>query len=333
MLTLEDIDKPSPKRGEALVKIKAVALNHLDLFVRRGIPGMKLPLPMIPGSDMAGVVESLGEGTDEKWKDKRVIINPGFGCGKCHYCREGETSLCAKYHIFGELCDGGYGEYISVPEEQLLEMPEKVTFEEAAAFPLVFLTAWRMMVRKAQVRPLEDVLVLGGGAGVGMAVIQICKLFGARVIATASTEEKLEKLRELGVDKTINYVENPDFHRDIRGLTGGKGADIVVDYIGKDTWVKSMKSLRQGGRLVTCGATTGPFPKTDLRHIFFRQLTVYGSTMGSHNDLEAALSAWKAGKLKPLVDRVLPLEEAAKAHKLLEDRKVFGKVVLRVEEA
>jgi NADPH:quinone reductase-like Zn-dependent oxidoreductase len=331
VLRYEEVPDPRPAQGEVLIEVRTTSINHLDLFLRRGIPGVRIPLPKIAGSDAAGIVREIGENATALRVGQRVTVNPGISCGHCEFCAAGQGSQCITYRIVGEHTDGAYAQLLAVPAHIVLPIPDSLSFEEAAAAPLVFLTAWSMMVRKGNIRPGEDVLILGAGAGVGTAAIQIAKLAGCRVFAAASSEEKLERAQQLGADVLINY-KTSEFDKQIRDLTGKRGVDVVVDYIGADTWVKSLRSARRGGRILTCGATTGYAPQTDLRQIYFRQVQVLGSTMGSHRDFLDVMKLVFSGQLKPVIDRVLPLEEAGKGHELLEGRGVFGKVVLSVDE-
>src|SRR5438094_7025069 len=300
------------------------------MFLRRGMPGIKIPFPKIAGSDAAGIIRQLGPGVSGLTVGQRVTINPGISCGRCEFCAAGFASQCLSYAMVGENRDGAYAELLTVPAHIVLPIPDSLSFEEAAAAPLVFLTAWSMMVTKGNIRPNEDVLVLSAGAGVGTAAIQIAKMTGCRVFATASSDENLERARRLGADFLINY-KTEEFDKTIRELTGKRGVDVVVDYIGADTWVRSLRSARRGGRLLTCGATTGFAPQTDLRQIFFRQCQVLGSTMGSHREFIDVMKCVFRGQLKPVIDRVLPLPEARKGHELIEQRAVFGKIVLTNE--
>jgi len=327
VLKYEEVPDPEPGPGEVLVRVKATSVNHLDIWVRRGIPGLKLELPHIPGADAAGIIEEVGEQVEGLEPGRRVMINPNFSCGKCEYCLRGEDSLCVRYKILGEQVKGGYAELLKVPAKNAIPLPDHVSFEEAAAAPLVFMTAWRMLITRAGLRPGEDILILGAGGGVATAAIQIAKLVGARVFAAASTEEKLKKARELGADVLINYKE-AEFDKEVRRLTEKRGVDVVFDCVGAETWLRSLRSLAKDGRLVTCGATTGPNPQTDIRYIFWNQLRIIGSTMASTKELLDVLKLLWAGKLRPVIHEVMPLREAAQAHKLLEQRKVFGKLVL-----
>src|SRR2546426_6127170 len=313
--------------GEVLIEVKATCINHIDIFLRRGMPGIKVPLPKIVGSDAAGIIQEIGPDVSDLKIGQRVTINPGITCGRCEFCAAGFGSQCVSWAMVGENRDGAYAELIAVPARIVLPIPDSFPFEEAAAAPLVFLTAWSMMVTKGNIRPGEDVLILGAGAGVGTAAIQIAKMTGCRVFATASSDEKLERARQLGADFLINY-KTEEFDKKIRELTNKRGVDVVVDYIGADTWVRSLRSARRGGRVLTCGATTGFAPQTDLRQIFFRQVQVIGSTMGSQRDFLDVMKCVFRGQLKPVIDRVLPLRETRRGHELIEARSVFGKIVL-----
>src|SRR5262245_51902191 len=330
VLRYEDVPDPVPGRGEVLIQVHATSINHVDIFLRRGMPGIRVPLPKIAGADASGIIRELGPDVSGLKTGQRVTINPGVSCGRCEFCTAGFGSQCVSYHIIGEHADGAYAQLIKVPAHVVLPIPDSLSFEEAAAAPLVFVTAWSMMVNKGNIRPGEDVLILGAGAGVGIAAIQIAKMVGCRVFVTASSDAKLEKARKLGADFMINY-KTDEFDKRIRELTSKRGVDVVVDYIGADTWVRSLRSARRGGRVLTCGATTGFAPQTDLRQIFFRQVQVIGSTMGSDREFRDVMQCVFRGQLKPVIDRVLPLKEAATGHELIEQRVVFGKIVLTPE--
>ena len=327
VLRYEDVPAPVPASGQVLIEIKATSVNHLDIFLRRGLPDIKMALPKIIGSDAAGIVREVGTEVTGLKLGQRVTINPGISCGHCEFCAAGFGSQCVSYSIVGEHRDGAYAQLLTVPAHVVLPIPDFLSFEEAAAAPLVFTTAWSMMISKGNIRPGEDVLILGAGAGVGTAAIQIAKMAGCRVFATASNDEKLDRARQLGADFLINYNKD-EFDKKIRELTNKRGVDVVVDYIGADTWVRSLRSARRGGRILTCGATTGFAPQTDLRHIFFRQIQVFGSTMGSHREFLDVMKCIFRRQLKPVIDRVLSLSEARQAHELVEARGVFGKIVL-----
>jgi NADPH:quinone reductase-like Zn-dependent oxidoreductase len=328
VLRYEEIPDPVPGRGEVLIEVHATSINHIDIFLRRGMPGIKVPLPKIAGADASGIIREIGPDVSGLRTGQRVTINPGVSCGRCEFCTAGFASQCVSYHIMGEHADGAYAELIKVPAHTVLPIPDSLSFEEAAAAPLVFLTAWSMMVTKGNIRPGEDILILGAGSGVGTAAVQIAKMTGCRVFATASTDAKLERARTLGADVLINYKTH-EFDKKIRELTDKRGVDVVVDHIGADTWVRSLRSARRGGRVLTCGATTGFAPQTDLRQIFFRQLQVIGSTMGNHREFLDVMKCLFRGQLKAVIDRVLPLKDARIGHELIEQRAVFGKIVLK----
>ncbi len=332
VLKYEDFPDPETGPDQVLVDVKAVALNHLDLFVRGGIPGLKLEMPHILGSDISGEVKEVGSKIKADFQPgQKVVIDPGSSCGVCEYCIRGEESLCADYGIIGEHYRGGYADLISVDAQNVISIPEntKLDFNQAAAAPLTFMTAWRMLISKARIRPGDDVLVLGIGGGVAIAALQIAKLAGARVIVTSSSDEKLEKAIDLGASVGINHRDNPDFHKEVWKLTNRRGVDIVVDSVGEATWEKSLRSLTKGGRLVTCGATSGPNAITNVNLVFWKQLEIMGSTMGSRSELRDVLKLVWNDELKPIVDRVLPLSKAKTAHEVLERGAQFGKIVLK----
>jgi NADPH:quinone reductase-like Zn-dependent oxidoreductase len=330
VLKVSDRPKPRPREDEILVEVRACALNHLDVWTRAGIRGIDVPLPHILGNDISGVVSEVGELGANVAVGDRVLLSPGVSCGHCAQCIGGDDNLCAKYDILGYRRDGGYAEFVVAPSRNAHPIPLGLSFAQAASIPLTFLTAWHMLVTRARVKPGEDVVVLAAGSGVGSAAIQIAKLFGARVIATASTDEKLDAARDLGADDGVNYVAEPRFDKVVKRLTGGKGAEVVVEHVGASTWSTSLACLASNGRVVTCGATTGYDARVDLRHLFYRQLSLFGSFMGRHDELVALLPFFEDARLRPVVDRVLPLEHAADAHRLMGDRAQFGKLVLEV---
>jgi NADPH:quinone reductase-like Zn-dependent oxidoreductase len=326
VMHFEDVAIPEPGPGEVRVRVRAVSINHLDIWVRRGGPAFKLEYPHRLGSDIAGVIDAVGEGARGEVGAK-CVLQPGLSCMHCMQCLSGHDNLCRWYRILGENTHGGYAEYIVVPDVNLAPYPERLDFPNAAAAILPFLTAWQMVVHKARVAPGDTVLVQGAGSGVGVAAVQIAKLFGARVIATASSAAKLERAKQLGADVGIDYTTQ-DFVAETRALTDKRGVDVVIEHVGGETFTKSLRAVRNGGRIVTCGATAGFNPAIDLRQIFFRQVEVLGSTMGSKADLLAVLEHVAAGRLKPVIHAVLPLAEAGAAHGILERREAFGKVVL-----
>ncbi|HKS11067.1 MAG TPA: zinc-binding dehydrogenase [Pyrinomonadaceae bacterium] len=328
VLEYADVPEPRMRADEVLVQVKACALNHLDIFVRRGMPGITIPLPHILGNDIAGVVREVGELVTWVKPGDEVMVHPGVSCGHCEACLSGQDNLCREYDIIGYRRDGGYAELVAVPGVNIIPKPSQLSWEEAAALPLVTVTAWHMLITRANVQPGEDVLVHAAGSGVGSVAIQIAKLRGARVITTASSDEKLAKARELGADVTINYTQD-DWPKEVRRVTDRKGVDVVVEHTGAATWPGSISSLKNNGRLVTCGATSGYDAHTDLRQVFYRHLTLLGSFMGSKAELLEAMKFVREGKIHGVVDRVLPLSEARRAHELIEDRAQFGKIVLQ----
>lgn len=327
VLRYEEVREPIPAAGEALIRVRACALNHLDLWQRRGMERVKLAFPHISGADVAGEVESSPDG--EFAPGRRVMLQPGLSCGRCVACLDGRDNECASYDVLGYRSDGGYAEYVKVPVQNLIAIPDAIGFVEAAAFPLTFLTAWHMLITRGKLRAGEDVLVLGAGSGVGQAAIQIAWRHGARVFATAGTDAKLAKARQLGAYEVVNHTTE-DVPKRIREFTGGRGVDMVVEHVGTATWDRSLKCLVRSGRLVTCGATTGHEAQLDLRVLFGRQLSLLGCYMGRKGELLRASQFFFAGELRPVIDRTYPLAEAAEAHRCLESRQQFGKVVLVV---
>ncbi len=329
VLQYEDAPDPQPDADEALVRVKACALNHLDLWGRNGLPNVAIPLPHISGSDIAGVIGWVPPEEKEFKVGDEVIVNPGVGCGRCDRCLAGRDNQCRHYTIVGYGVDGGYAELVKVPRQNLIAKPRGMGFVEAASFPLVFLTAYHMLVTKAAVTAGETVLVLAGSSGVGTAAIQVAKLQGAEVIATVGSEEKAGKAKELGADHVVDHYR-ADVLEEVKRITGRRGVDVVFEHVGKATWGSSVKSLAKGGRLVLCGATTGAEVITDLRYVYNRELTVYGSFMAGKGELLRVVSLFKAQRLRTVVDSVFPLENAADAQKRLELSQHFGKIVLTV---
>jgi len=329
VLKYTDAPEPALRANDVLVRVKACALNHLDLWVRRGLPNVPLPLPHIPGSDVAGEIAKIGADVTTIRVGQKVVLAPLVSCGKCPACLGGLDNRCRQASNLGYMIDGGCAEFVRAPEVNCLVYPEDLTWEEAAAIPLVFQTAWHMLITRAELQPGEDVLILGAGSGVGSAAIQIAKFFGARVLTTAGSEAKLAKAKELGADHLIDY-KTQKIRDEVRRITDKRGVDVVVEHVGAATWEDSLSSLAPTGRLVTCGATTGYDAKVDLRFLFSRQLSLLGSYMGTKSELHMVMKLVAAGKLKPVVDRVFPLGEAAAAHAYLESSSQFGKVVLSV---
>ena len=321
---------PVPGPAEVRVRLRAAALNHLDLFVLEGLPGLKLAFPHIGGADGVGIIDTLGPGVEGWAPGRRVVFDPGLSCGRCPSCLRGEQSLCVSFGILGEHCRGTFAEFVCVPAANLAPAPEHLTDEEAAAFPLTWLTAFRMLFTRGRLGPGESVLIHGVGSGVSLAALQMAKAAGAVATVTSSSDAKLEKARAMGADAGINYArERVD--KAMQELTRGEGVDMVVDSVGAATWMTSLKCAKKGGRILTCGATSGPNPAEEIRLVFWKQLSILGSTMGSRSDFARMLAFMAAGKLHPVVDTVLPLEQARRAYERLAKGEQFGKIVLRHE--
>ncbi|HKO98617.1 MAG TPA: zinc-binding dehydrogenase [Pyrinomonadaceae bacterium] len=327
VLQSAEVSDPKIKPNEVLVEVRACALNHLDVWARGGLPGIEIPLPHILGNDIAGVVREVGQLVDWVSAGDEVMLHPGVSCGHCGECLAGRDNLCRDYDILGYRRHGGYAELVAAPAVNVIPKPKNLSWEEAAALPLVTVTAWHMLVTRAALQPGEDVLIHAAGSGVGSVGIQIAKLRGARVIATASSDEKLAKAKELGADEVVNY-SNADWPREVRRLTNKRGVDVVFEHTGAVTWPGSISSLKPNGRLVTCGATSGFAAQTDLRQVFYRHITILGSFMGSKAEMLEAMKFIESGRIRAVVDQVLPLAEARRAHELMEDRAQFGKLVL-----
>jgi len=321
---------PVPGPDQVVVRVHAASLNHLDLAVREGIPTLKLTLPHILGCDAAGDIAEVGSDVTDVEIGDRVVVNPGISCGRCEYCLRGEDSECVEYKILGEHLPGTYAEKVAVPARNVLKIPTDMDFPQAAAVPLAFMTAWRMLITRAKVRPGEDVLILGAGSGLSTAAIQVAKLAGCTVFTTSSSDAKLEKAKALGADVLVNYKTMP-WSKAIWELTGKRGVDVVVDHVGEATFKDSVRSLRKGGRVVVPGATTGALLELDARYLFWRQLSVLGSTMANQREFEEVMKLVFMGRLKPVVDRVFPLEQARQAHEYLGRGEQFGKVVLAID--
>ena len=325
VLQYEDVPDVRPREDQVLVRVRGCALNHLDLWIRKGLPGVKLP--HINGSDVAGDVVEVGGYIERVKRGTRVVLAPMVFCNHCAQCTAGQQSFCREFSVLGYGNDGGNAEFIAVPEVNVIPIPESLSYDQAASVPLVFLTAWHMLVSRAHIKAGQTVLVLGGSSGVGSAAIQICKMLGATVIATAGDEAKLDKSRQLGADHTIHHYKQK-IAEEVRRITSKAGVDIVFEHVGAATWDDSVRSLRPGGTLVTCGATTGPEAKFDIRVLFSRQLSFLGSYMGTMGDLHDVLKHVFSGRLKPVVDRAFPLSDARAAHERLEKSEQFGKIVL-----
>jgi len=328
VLQYTDVPDPAPGPGQVLVRVRACALNHLDVWVRRGWPGLKLEKPHWTGADVAGEVSALGDGVTGWEVGQRVVVEPGISTCEDEFTSRGEHSLSPGYVILGEHIQGGQAELVAVPATNLTPMPDGWDFPQAAAPLLVSLTAWRMLIHQARLRAGESVLVIGAGGGVNSMAIQIAKLAGATVYALTSTEKKMEKAHELGADVVLNYREDPQWSKTLYKMTGRRGVDVVVDNVGQATLPQSMRAVARGGRIVIVGNTSGPRVEIDTRFIFGKQISLIGSTMGSHQDFRDVTNLFWAGKLKPVVDRVMPLSEGQAAFEALEQGKQFGKIVL-----
>ena len=328
VLKYADVPDPQPGPDEALVRVRACTLNHLDIFVREGWPGLDLEMPHWGGSDVAGEIVELGANVSDWEIGQRVVVDPGISTRVDEFTRQGEHSLSPGYFILGEQVRGGHAEYVSVPASNLMEMPDGWDFPPAAAPLLVSLTAWRMLIQRAKLRAGESVLIVGAGGGVNSMAIQIAKLVGAKVYALTSTEEKMEQAHELGADVVLNYRDDPRWSKTIYKLTARRGVDVVVDNVGQATLTQSMRAAARGGRIVIVGNTSGPKTEIDIRYIFGKQISLIGSTMGTHQDFHDVMNLIWAGRLKPVVDRVMPLSEGRAAFEALERGEQFGKIVL-----
>src|SRR3989442_3692751 len=328
-LSYEDVADPKINETEVLIRVRACALNHLDIWARGGTRSERIPLPHISGSDISGEVSEVGNLVSGHPKGEKVLIVPGVSCGICDYCSSGWDSLCESYKIIGYETQGGYAEYVAVPGANVLSIPDQLSFEQAAAVPLVFLTAWHMLVTRAHLSPGETVLVWAAGSGVGSAAVQVAKLLGAKVIATVGNDTKREKAQKLGADFVLNH-HTQDIPGEIKRVTNGRKANVVFDHIGQATWEKSMKSMAPAGRLVNCGVTSGGKAEIDIRYVFVKQFSLMGSFMGGRGELIKVLGFFEDGKLRPVVDSIFPLAEAAKAQVRMEKSEHFGKIVLKV---
>ena len=326
-LGYQDVADPKIGEGDVLVRVRAAALNHLDLFVREGLPGLTLPMPFWTGCDIAGEVVEVGAAVTDARAGDRVAVNPNLSCGRCEFCRKGEHSLCVKYGILGEHTHGGLAEYVKVEGRHVVTLPQHVSYEHAAAFILVNMTAWRMLVTQARLRAGEDLLILGVGGGVSSAAVQIGKLCGARVWVPAAGNDRLQRARAPGADECINYATD-DWVRVIGQKTGRRGVDVVLENVGAATWKGAIRTVAKGGRIVTCGATSGPIAETDIRLVFWKQLSIIGSTMSNDAEFHTVMGQLFRGRLAAVVDTVMPLRDGVDAQRRLAEGRQFGKIVL-----
>lgn len=327
VLDIISLEEPQLEQNQVLIEIKAASLNHLDLWLRRGLPGLKIPLPHIPGSDASGVILEVGSEVKDWFVGDEVVIQPGTFCGSCQQCQSGHEDMCASYGILGETEGGVQRQYMCLPAVNIGPKPKSLSFVEAAALPLAALTSWNMLKNRAQLKTGETLLVLGAGSGVGSMAVQMGRYMGAHVIATGGSEEKQKLAFSLGADEVLNHHQ-AGFSKQVRALTKGRGADVVFEHVGANTWDDSMKSLATGGRLVTCGATTGVRGEINLRHLFYKRQTILGSTMGSVSDFNECLHLAEQKVLSPVIDKVFHFQDIRRAHDRLEFDHTFGKVVL-----
>jgi NADPH:quinone reductase-like Zn-dependent oxidoreductase len=326
---VEDMPQPEPVAGEVVVEVRSAGLNHLDIWVRKGRKGVELPMPHILGSDAAGVVAQIGADVGDVKVGDEVIINPGLSCGRCEYCNRGEESLCASFGIVGLNRPGTFAEYVAVPAANVAPKPAHLSFDEAGAFVLSYLTAWRMLMTRAELKTGQTVLIHGIGGGVALCALNLAKITGAEVIVTSSSDEKLARAAEIGADHTINYNVVEDVAVYVKELTNGRGVDVIIDTVGAATWPIDFSAVCRGGKIVLCGVTTGPEAPTNLQSLYWNQLTVMGSTMGSNEDFRQMLMAVSAARLKPVIDCIQPLAEIQSAMQRMESAQQFGKIVVR----
>lgn len=323
-------EAPEPKLAnptDAIIKLNAASLNHIDIWNRRGLTGIKIAFPRILGGDGAGVVVEVGSQVNNIKIGDAVCLYPPSGCGRCEYCTTDREYMCVHLRVLGERDDGTYAEYVRAPARNCFPIPSGMSFEEAAAFPLVYITVWRMLQTNACLKAGERLLILGIGGGVATAALQLAASIGTHIIVTSSSDDKLAKAKSLGAEHGINYTK-VDFAQEVRRLTAKRGVDVVIDCVGGESWVKSLASLAKGGRLVTCGATAGAKPSTDIRRIFWNHLKIFGSTLGDRAEFQEVLNFMTASGTRPVIDQVFPLRDAAVAQKRMEEAKQFGKIVL-----
>jgi NADPH:quinone reductase-like Zn-dependent oxidoreductase len=327
-LVVADAPEPKIAPDEVLVRVKACALNHLDIWTRLGMPGVHIPLPHILGCDVAGEVAQVGSHIKNLTEGCKAIVAPGISCGTCQWCSSGWDSLCNEFRILGFQVDGGYAEFVKVPAQNIIPISNRYSWEEWASCPLVFLTAWHMLVTRAELKKGETVLIHAAGSGVGIAAIQLAKYMDARIITTVGSEEKEKKAEALGADYIINY-KKMDFANEVKKITEGEGVQVVLEHIGVETFSKSLACLAKKGRLVTCGVTSGANVQIDLRFLFVKQFAIKGCFMGGRGELDKVVALLESGQVKPVVDRVFPLAEAKRAQQHMLDRNNFGKIILK----
>ncbi|MBN1408747.1 MAG: zinc-binding dehydrogenase [Calditrichaceae bacterium] len=328
VLQIDEIEKPIPKADEILIRMSAAALNHLDIWVRKGLPGV--PLPIILGSDGVGIIEAIGKNVSGRYNfsiGDEVVIAPLRFCGHCENCKNGKENLCSEFGILGESRDGLMAEYVSIPAQSIVKKPIGINLYEAAAYPLTAITAYHMLVEKAQIKKKDWVLIYGASSGVGIMAIQIAKAMGAKIITTVGTGAKHKMAQKLGADLIINYKKE-SISRLVRSVTNGEGADIIIEHTGANTWSESLRSLKRGGKVIICGATTGPIVKIDLRALFIKHQQLIGSTMGTLQDLRDVNELIETGRIIPIIDRIFDYSEIKTAHQRLEQGKQFGKIVI-----
>lgn len=330
VLRMEEIETPLPQKGEVLIKVQASSVNHLDIWIRKGLTAYGTKYPHISGCDIAGVVEEAGPDAGFK-KGERVFVDPGLRCFKCEFCLQGDDNICKSFGIIGATIWGGYAEFVKVPASNVIGLPESIDFRTAAAFPLTYQTSWHMLIARAGLKPGGTILIIGGASGIGIAALQIAKLTGAFIIATAGDDRKLDVLKSQGADEVINHNKESIYEK-VRAFTDGAGVDVVFEHVGPKTFNDSVRSLKKGGKLVTCGATTGPEVVLDLRYVFSRQLSILGSIMGRRAELLKITSLIEKGLLRPLIDSVFPLKEVPEAHKKMEERNLTGKIIISHEQ-
>lgn len=330
VIQLADFPTPEPKPNEVLVKLHTAALNHIDIWVRTGSPAYSVKLPHVMGADGAGVIEKVGSDVEGVSEGERVMIMPGISCGKCRYCRRGQDNQCDSFEILGAKRAGTYAEYVTVPDSNVLVIPDNFSFETAASLTVAYLTAWHMLKGRAKLQPQETILIQGAGSGVSIAAIQIAKYLGAKVLAVTTSEAKIEKIKAAGADDVFMPMYGKDLPLWVRERTDGQGADVGLDHVGPATFESTVKSMSKYGRLVTCGSTTGPVVNLEMRTIFGRDISILGARMGTQKELQELSSVVFSGKINPIIDKTFSLAEAALAHKQMEEKKQVGKILLKI---